>query len=170
MGNAESASRTAHRIGSAHHLAECNIGRLRAPLGSPLLAEFVAALDPINELADRSPGFVWRLQTEAGDATAVRAFDDDMLIVNMSVWESVEALGAFTYRSAHREIMRRRRQWFERLSEPYLVLWWVGTGAIPSVGEAKERLAVLRRCGPSPEAFTFRSPYPPPGTLAVRNA
>lgn len=147
---------------AAYHLAQCNIARLRAPLDSPVLAGFVAALEPINQLADRAPGFVWRLQTEDGDATAIRAFDDDMLIVNMSVWESVEALAAFTYGGGHREVMLRRRQWFERLADAYLVLWWVPSETLPTVADAKERLETLRSRGPSPEAFTFRSLFPFP--------
>ncbi len=99
---------------ATYQLAQCNIARLRAPLDSPLLGDFVAALEPINQLADRAPGFVWRLQTEDGDATAIRVFNDEMLIVNMSVWESIETLAAFIYSTAHRDVMRRRRQWFEK--------------------------------------------------------
>ncbi len=146
-------------------MAQCNIARLRAPLDSPVLAGFVAALEPINSLADRRPGFVWRLQTENGDATAIRPFDDDMLMINMSVWESVEALAEFTYGTPHRDVMRGRRQWFERLDDAYLVLWWVPAGAVPTVAEARERLETLRRLGPSPEAFTFRSPFPSPDAI-----
>ena len=146
-----------------HHLAQLNVARLRAPLDSPILANFVDALEPVNALADSAPGFVWRLQTEDGDATAIRAFDDDMLLVNMSVWESVDALADFVYRSDHRQVMIRRREWFERMEDSYLVLWWVEAGHRPSTEEAKQRLATLRHDGPTPAAFTFRSPYPPPG-------
>lgn len=156
---------------AAYHLAQCNIARLRAPLDSPLLAEFLAALEPINHLADHSPGFVWRLQTDEGNATALRPFDDDMLIVNMSVWKSVEALAEFSYGTEHVDVMRRRRQWFERLDAAYLVLWWVPAGTVPTVVEAKERLENLRRRGPSAEAFTFRSPFPSPGaTVALETS
>lgn len=147
-------------MSGAHHLAQLNVARLLAPLDSPQLSGFVAGLEPINELADGSPGFVWRLQTDEGDATSIRAFDDDMLIVNMSVWESAEALAAFTYRSDHLAVMRRRREWFEGMAEAHLVLWWVPAGHVPDVEEAKERLDLLRRVGPSPEAFTFRAMYP----------
>jgi Domain of unknown function (DUF3291) len=147
---------------AAYHVAQCNIGRVLAPVDSPQLAGFAAALEPINRMADRAPGFVWRLQTEAGDATAIRAFEDDMLLLNMSVWESIEALAEFTYRTPHRDVMRRRREWFERLADAYLVLWWVPTGTLPTVVEARERLEALRRDGPTPDAFTFRSPFPPP--------
>jgi heme-degrading monooxygenase HmoA len=147
---------------TAYWLAQCNIARLVAPLDSPALADFVAALAPINELADRAPGFVWRLQTEDGDATAIRAFDDDMLIVNMSVWESIEALAEFVYRSAHRDVMRRRRQWFEQPADAHMVLWWIPAETVPALSDAQCRFETLRRDGPSPDAFTFRSPYAPP--------
>ena len=147
-----------------YHLAQCNVGRLRAPLDTPRLAGFVAALEPVNALADHAAGFVWRLQTEDGDATAIRPFDDDMIAVNMSVWESVEALAAFTYRGAHRDVMRGRREWFDRMAEAYLVLWWIPAGTLPTIEDATRRLETLRRRGPSPDAFTFRTPFPPPGS------
>ena len=154
------------------HLAQLNIGRLLAPLDTPQLEGFVAALEPVNALADAAPGFVWRLQTEDGDATAIRAFDDDLLIVNMSVWESLDALADFAYRSPHRDVMVRRREWFERMSEAYVVLWWVPAGTVPTVADAVARLGLLREHGPSPDAFTFRVPFPPPGgaDLAVDDA
>ena len=145
-----------------YRLAQCNVALLRAPLDSPVLADFVAALEPINQLADRAPGFVWRLQTEDGDATAIRVFDDDKLIVNMSVWESIETLAEFVYRSAHRDVMRRRREWFEKTGDAYLVLWWVPAETLPTVSDAQSRFESLRRDGASSEAFTFRSPFPPP--------
>ena len=145
-----------------HHLAQLNIGRLKAPLDAPETAGFVSALEPINALADRSPGFVWRLQTEEGDATAIRPFDDETLLVNMSVWRSLEALADFAYRSDHRDVMLRRREWFEKLGEAYTVLWWVPADHTPTVEEAKQRLELLRRHGPTHDAFTFNTPFPPP--------
>lgn len=145
-----------------HHLVQVNIGRLRAPLDSPRSAGFVEALEPINALADGAPGFVWRLQTDEGDATSIRAFDDDMLIVNLSMWESVEALADFVYRSDHRAVMVQRRSWFERMDEAFVALWWVPQGHVPTVDEAKARIETLRRLGPTAEAFTFRSQFPPP--------
>jgi hypothetical protein len=123
-----------------------------------LLAEFVALLDPINALADQSPGFVWRLQTEAGNATAIRAFDDERLLVNMSVWLSIEQLAEFVYRSGHVAVMRRRREWFERM-RVYVALWWIPAGTIPTVADAELRLAHLRRHGPTPFAFTFKQRF-----------
>jgi len=151
--------------GSRWHIAQLNIGRMVAPTNAPEVAEFMAALDPINALADASPGFVWRLQTEAGNATDIHAFaDDELLLLNMSVWESIESLRAFTYSSAHTGILARRREWFERLEVAHLVLWWIPAGTIPTVEEALARLERLRRDGPTSAAFTFRTPFEPDET------
>ncbi len=144
------------------HLAQVNVGRVRAPVDSPQLSGFMAQLEPINALADASPGFLWRLQTEDGDATAIRPFDDDSILVNMSLWESLDALGEFVYRSAHVEVMRHRREWFHRAVDAYLALWWLPAGALPTVADAATRLEVLRERGPSAYAFTFRETFPPP--------
>jgi hypothetical protein len=154
-------------VADGYHLAQLNVARLRAPLDSPQLADFVAWLDPINALADAAPGFVWRLQTDEGDATSVRAFDDDMLIVNMSVWESIEALHDFVYRSGHKDVFARRTEWFERMDEVYVVCWWIPAGDVPSVEDAVARLELLRTNGPSPDAFTLRSPFPAPATQSL---
>lgn len=150
-----------------YHLAQVNIALPVEPLTSARLAEFVAALEPINALADGSPGFVWRLQTEDGDATAIRGFGDDRLIVNMSVWESIGTLARYVYGSRHTDVMRRRREWFVPLGESVTALWWLPAGQRPTVTDAQHRLAHLRTHGPTPTAFTFRRPYPPPGTLAA---
>jgi hypothetical protein len=149
-------------------LAQVNVARLRAPLDSPELADFVAALDPVNAAADDAPGFVWRLQTEDGNATSVRAFEWDAsgsagVIVNMSVWETVEALAGFVYSDAHRRVLRRRREWFERMSEAYSGLWWIPSGTVPTTAEAERRVRHLRARGPQPCAFTLRQHFPPPG-------
>jgi hypothetical protein len=149
-----------------HQLAQLNIARLLAPLDDPQLRDFVDQLDPVNARADAAPGFVWRLQTEDGNATAVRIYDDEWLIVNMSVWTSVDDLIAFVYDPAHRAVLRRRREWFERLAEATTVLWWVPAGHRPSVAEARERLDLLRSLGPTPEAFSLREAFP--ATLAER--
>lgn len=148
---------------AAHHLAQCNVARLLAPLDSPLLAGFVSQVDSINALAERSPGFIWHFQDENGDAEVCRLFGDDMLLANMSVWTSVESLAAFTYKSAHRRVMRRRREWFSTMVEAHLVLWWTSPGLLPTLHDAKARFDLLRAHGPSPEAFTFREAFPPPG-------
>jgi heme-degrading monooxygenase HmoA len=152
-----------------HHLAQLNVARLLAPLDSPQVADFVAALDPVNELADSAPGFVWRLQTDAGDATAVRVWDDDRIIVNMSVWESVEALREFVYGSDHVEVMRRRREWFAKMAQAFMVLWWIPAATVPTVAEGTARLAQLEAHGPTPDAFTFRAWFAPPGQPAERH-
>ena len=144
------------------HLAQLNVGRLRAPIDDPATAEFVDALDEINALADRSPGFVWRLQTEDGNATSIRVCDDELFIVNMSTWESVQTLGAYVYRSGHVAFLRRRREWFQRYGTSSLVLWWVPAGTRPTLDEALARLAQLDAAGPTPTAFTFAQPFPPP--------
>jgi hypothetical protein len=147
---------------SAYELAQLNIGIIRGPMDSPLMAEFAANLDRINALAESSPGFVWRLQTEEGNATAIRPFENENMLLNMSVWQDADALRKFVYRSAHADILRRRREWFEKMSEAILVLWWVPQGHRPSVQEAISRLETLRRQGPSAQAFTFRQTFPPP--------
>ncbi len=157
--------------GVDHVLAQVNIGRLRAPLDSPQLAGFVTALDPVNALADAAPGFVWRLQTEDGNATAVRAFEWDQagsagVIMNMSVWESPEALAAFVYSAGHRRVLQRRREWFERMAEAYTALWWIPRGTVPSTADAEHRVRLLRQHGPTPDAFTFRMLFPPPGAAS----
>ena len=124
----------------------------------------MALLEPINAIADQAPGFVWRLQTEDGNATSIPVLGDDRLIVNMSVWESIDQLADFVYRSGHVAVMRRRREWFERI-KVFMALWWVPAGRLPSVTEAEERLAHLRVHGPTAHAFTFRQRFPAPGAL-----
>ncbi len=145
-----------------HHLAQYNIARLLAPLDDPRLAGFVADLDRINRLGDRSPGFVWRHQGADGTSTSVRVRGDDRIIINFTVWESVEALFEYAYHSDHVEVFRRRREWFEEPSAPYLVLWWVPAGHVPGVAEADERLDYLRSRGPTTRAFTFKQRFPAP--------
>ncbi len=153
--------RTLGRMG--YQLAQLNVGRLRAPIDSPEVAEFVAALPEINALAENSPGFVWRLVADVADnATAIQAYDDELIIINASVWESVQALRDFVYTTAHAPYLRRRREWFEQMSAAYTVLWWVPDGHRPSVAEAVERLELLRRNGSSPDAFSLREPFPAP--------
>lgn len=146
---------------AAYHLAQINIARILAPLQDPQMAGFVNQLDAINAIADDSPGFIWRLQTESGDATAIRVFDDDTILINMSVWESVEALHQYVYRSDHLGPLRERKKWFAPFDGPYLALWWVPAGHTPTPEEGKERLAYLGDHGPTAYAFTFRQNFPP---------
>ena len=144
-----------------HHIAQLNIGIATAPLDSDAMADFMNNLDRINALAESSPGFVWRLKADDGNATSLRPIDDRTL-VNMSVWTDAQSLSEFVYRTAHVEFMRRRREWFERMPEAFLVLWWVPEGHVPSMQEAVARLAHLREHGATPHAFNFRSVFPPP--------
>ena len=145
-----------------HHIAQLNIARMRAPLDDPLMQRFVEWLDPVNGLADESEGFVWRLQTEDGNATSIRTFEDDSILVNMSVWRSIEELQAFVLHPNHTRVMRESTRWFEPLDRPHLVLWWVRVGHIPTPDEARKKLESLAAHGPTAEAFTFSQPFPPP--------
>jgi len=148
------------------HLAEINVARLRYPLEDPRVADFVDNLDAINALAERSEGFVWRLKDESGNATQIAAYDDPLVIVNMSVWRSVEALHAFAYKTVHRRFVQRRTEWFELFDGPYLALWWVEEGAFPDVAEGRRRLDHLQRVGPTAFAFTFRQLFDPAPDIA----
>ena len=148
--------------GMAYHLAQINIGRLLAPIDDPKIAGFVNGLEPINALADASPGFVWRLQSRSGNATDIAYSDDPFIIVNMSVWESVEALRAFTYRSHHLDFFKQRAQWFEKSDVPNYCLWWTPAGHIPALAEGRERLQHYRAYGSTPFAFWFQQMFPAP--------
>lgn len=143
------------------HLAQVNIARMLASIDSPIMADFVNNLDRINEIAERSDGFIWRLKGEDNNATALRVFEDDFLIINMSVWKSIEALHNFTYRSGHVEIFKRKKEWFSAMSEMHMVLWYVPEGHEPSADNAKHRLRYLNERGETPYAFTFKSKYTP---------
>ena len=151
----------------AHHIAQLNIARAKAPLDDPLLADFVAQLDDVNALAEASPGFVWRLKSDSGNATDIRAYDDPLMIVNMSVWKTIEALFDFAYRTSHTKVMNRRKEWFESLPGPHMVLWWIPAGAVPTVEEAKRRLEHLEEHGPTSKAFTFKVRFPTPAEARV---
>lgn len=147
----------------AYELAQLNIAELKHPLDSPELKDFVDNLDSINQLAEESDGFVWRLQTDEGDATSIDYFGDK-IVVNMSVWENHETLHNYVYRSAHVNIMRRKMEWFEKMKSVHMVLWWVPAGHRPSLEEADEKLRYLDKHGPSPEAFTFKKSFAAPET------
>lgn len=147
-------------------IAQLNIAQMLAPADSPQLAEFFADLDRINALADRASGFVWRLQDEEGSATNFRPFAADIL-VNMSVWRDIESLHNYVYRSAHIEIMAKRKEWFELLCEAYSVLWWIPAESIPTIEQAREKLELLKTNGPSQEAFTFKQAFPAPSESIV---
>ena len=148
---------------SGFELAQVNIGRARGETTEPVMAEFVARLAEINALAERSPGFVWRLQTEDGDATAVRPYADTRILINLSVWSDLTALRHFVFRTEHAAVMRRRREWFERFDRVYVALWWVPAGHRPSVVEAVARVAHLEQHGSTGFAFGFATPFLPDG-------
>jgi hypothetical protein len=145
------------------HIAQMNVGTLLYPQDDPRVAEFMGLLDQVNAMADAAPGFVWRLQSAQGNATDIQVTDNPLFIVNMSVWQSVEALFDFVYRASHRSVMAKRRVWFARPAGAYLVLWWTPAGTIPTIDQGLERLRMLDNNGPSRHAFDFRNKFPPPG-------
>jgi hypothetical protein len=150
-----------------HQLAQLNVARMVARIDDPKMADFVAWLDVINRLAERSTGFVWRLHDESGNATSLPVTDDPYVIANLTVWRSVEDLRVFTYRSDHRLVFVRRYEWFERWPGPSVVMWWIPAGTIPTIQEGLQRLALLAAEGPSQDAFTFKQPFHPPTAVAL---
>lgn len=144
---------------TAYHIAQVNIGRLLAPVDHPSIKDFVDNLARINALADATPGFVWRLMTPEGDATALRVFDDPLMAINMSVWETMDALYQYAYYSAHVEFFRRRREWFAKMETSYMALWYIPAGEIPTTDDAKARLAYMDAHGATPYAFTFKQSF-----------
>lgn len=146
-----------------YQLAQLNIAKFQLPMEHPDNADFVNNLDRVNAIAESQPGFIWRLVGEGNNAMDVQAFSDPDIITNMSVWADMESLAAFVYRNEeHRAIMRRRREWFEKMAF-FMVLWWVPANHTPSLEEAKTRLELLRKHGATAQAFTFREPFPMPG-------
>jgi len=145
-----------------YHIAQVNVALGKEAMDSPSMQGFVNRLDEINALADHSPGFVWRLQTDDGDATAIRVFDDPNLLINMSVWESVEGLRHFVYKTAHMELIRDRELWFEKLSQAHQALWWIPINTLPTAEQGRDKLLQLRSEGPSESVFTLAKPFPPP--------
>jgi len=140
-------------------IAQVNIGRMLAPIDSPVMAEFVANLDRINALAESSEGFVWRLKDDHNNATSIKIYDDDFIIVNMSVWRTIDSLFNFAYKSHHVEIFKKRSSWFEKMPEMHMALWYVPAGHEPTVAEAEGRLNYIRANGETPRAFTFRKRF-----------
>ena len=153
---------------TAYHIAQINIARMLAPIDSDTMSGFVARIDEINALADTADGFIWRLQGEEGNATALRVFADDMLIINMSVWESIDALHAYTYKSDHAQVFRRRKDWFSLMEKPHMALWYIPAGHIPTPDEAKHKLALIEKQGASPSAFTFVKRFELQDWLAIQ--
>lgn len=145
------------------HIAQANIGRLKAPLNDPSIGGFVAELDRINAAADQAPGFVWRLTSASGNATDILAFADDRILINLSVWESLGALQEYVYRGSHAAVLRRRHEWFETFDGVYVALWWIPANEQPTPDDAKARLEHLNLHGPTAHAFTFARSFPAPG-------
>lgn len=157
-----------------HHLAQVNVARLREPIEHPLLADFVGQLDAVNALADDAPGFVWRLETDEGNATSIQAFEEDVaegagMIVNLSVWTDIERLKDFVYGVQHASVMRRRREWFHPMAEAYAACWWVPIGEVPTTDDAEDRVKHLREHGPTDYAFTLKRSFPAPGRWAAES-
>lgn len=142
-----------------YHLAQINIGKVLYPVDDPRMGDFTNNLDKINALAEATQGFVWRLQTDDGNATSIHAFDDPMLLLNMTVWEDIESLYRYAYKSEHGEFFARRREWFAKIELPTPVLWWIPAGHVPTVEEAKERVMYLAAHGASPYAFNFKARF-----------
>ena len=147
------------------HLAQINIGRLVAPHGDPRVQPFFDSLDRVNALAEESPGFVWRLKGEGNNATDLQPTADPLLIPNMSVWKDAESLFQYVYRSAHTEVMIRRREFFERFEGAFQALWWIAADAVPTVNDGLSRLWHIDRFGPTAHAFTFKKRFPPPDMI-----
>ncbi len=143
------------------HIAQLNVGTIKYPMDDPRMDPFTSQLDAINALADAAPGFVWRLQSDEDSTSGNTVTDDPMLIANMSVWESVETLFDYVYKTVHRDVMAQRRDWFEPPSEAFQVLWWVPAGHIPTADEGLARLTLIRAKGPTPGAFNFKTTFPP---------
>ncbi|MEO0897638.1 MAG: DUF3291 domain-containing protein [Bacteroidota bacterium] len=137
---------------STHQLAQLNIAELKYDIEGPEMADFVARIDEINQLGAEQPGFIWRM-TE--DVEGI--FDPEKFIFNMTVWEDVASLMKFTFETAHVEVMRQRKKWFDKMKSSHFVMWWVPKGHLPSLKEGKEMLDKLEREGPSEEVFTFSS-------------
>ncbi|MBW4603287.1 MAG: DUF3291 domain-containing protein [Calothrix sp. FI2-JRJ7] len=156
---------TSNLTHNEYHLAQINIALMKAPLEDPVMAEFAAALEEVNAIADKSPGFVWRLQTPSGNATDIRAYPDSRMLVNLSVWQSVESLKAYVYQSLHGKFFIQRRKWFEKYQGEHFCMWWVPAGYLPTVSEGKAKLEYLALHGDSPESFTFVKTYLAPNIV-----
>ena len=152
-----------------YYLAQINVALMKAPIEAPIMAEFAAALNEVNAVAEQSPGFVWRLQTPSGNATDISAYSEPRMLINLSVWRNLEQLKAYVYRSLHFEFFVRRRQWFEKLQGEHFAMWWILAEHLPTIEEGKAKLEYLALHGDSPECFTFAKPYPPPAVVTHNN-
>lgn len=143
-------------------LAQLNIGKAKGSMESDVMKAFSDGLDPINLIAEKAPGFIWRLKDDSGNATEIQYFDDPLMLVNMSVWKDIESLKHFMFKTHHLDFLKQRKNWFETDSEATYVLWWVPAGHIPTIEEAMARLSKLRDMGDTQDAFSFTKPFPVP--------
>lgn len=151
---------------SEYQLAQINIARMKGVnIDDPIMQEFVDNLDKVNELAEVSEGFVWRLKDESNNATGINPYSDEQILVNVSVWESIETLEKFTYKTFHTDFLKRRKEWFEAFGKAYYALWWIKKGEFPSIEEAVEKLDYLQKNGASKAVFDFKKRYSPPDSL-----
>ncbi len=153
-----------------YHLAQINVAQAIAEMESDVMTGFVSRLDEINAIADQAPGFIWRLQDEDGNATSINVFDDDLMLVNISVWEDIEALRDFVYKTIHTELLKGRDAWFHEMGSIHMALWWVPAGHIPTEQEAKDKLEYIRQHGPSSVVFTFGRTFPSPALADADSA
>jgi Domain of unknown function (DUF3291) len=144
------------------HISQVNVAQAKADMGSEVMQGFVSRLDEINALADSANGFIWRLKEDSGSATAIRVFDDPLLLINMSVWANLESLKNYVYKSLHVELIKDRDAWFNKMGESHQALWWIPAGHFPSIEEAQKQLEYIRKHGPSAQAFKFAKPFPRP--------
>lgn len=152
-----------------YHLAQVNIAIARYAYDDPRFAGFVDNLDRVYELAEATPGFIWRHVTVNDDIEAKQAFGEPNLVFNMSVWESKEALREFVYKSEHASILRQRSDWFDAMDGPVFALWWQPAGTIPTILESRHRLECLQQTGPTEDAFTFRNFFEVPLAQEIAN-
>jgi hypothetical protein len=157
-------------MNTKYHLAQVNIGKILAPMNSPQMASFADNLDKINSLAEKSDGFVWRLKDDSNNATSIKVFDDDFMLINMSVWKNIDSLYKYVYQSAHTDYLKRRKEWFEKMPVMYVAIWYVPEMHIPNCAEAIERLFYLRKNGDTPFAFSFKNKFTPEEAAAFSSA
>lgn len=145
-----------------YHLAQVNVAKMLEPLNSPVMADFVNNLDVINALAEQSEGFIWRLKDDQNSAVSIKAFDDDLMIINMSVWKNAESLFNYVYKSNHLSVFKRKSEWFTRMTNMHMAMWYIPNSHVPTPAEAIDRLEHIRQHGETPHAFTFKKRFDPP--------
>ncbi len=148
---------------SHYFIAEINIAKMKGvDINDPIMKEFVENLDAVNQIAEKSEGFVWRLKDENNNATILNPYNDETIIINVSVWKSIETLENFMYRTFHSDFLKRRKEWFLTYGSAHTAMWWIPEGHIPTMQEAVDKLSFLQTNGPSPNSFDFRHKFPAP--------